>query len=215
MFDPLKTEIEIRFTAVEDFFTSLQTLPEAQRKTAKGLAFVHMYAVYEYTVVNAVRTTIDVLVSHKYKNKSLAPSLMVLFLDSRLQTLRDCGNDRIWERRLELAHSFFSEEISAPKNALMPHDGTHFKRTQIELLLKVFGIRKKPVTTHDFFRMDEVVDKRNAVAHGRETAEDVGGGFTEDEILQRIRRMKRVCLGFAGLMEEYCSNKKKHCRKKG
>lgn len=52
MFPTLRLEVMEQFTAVEQYFrNSMKRLNRPElRQTAKGLAFVQMYAVYELTV---------------------------------------------------------------------------------------------------------------------------------------------------------------------
>ncbi len=57
----------------------------------------------------------------------------------------------------------------------MPPDGSHVGHSQIELILKVFRIKKNAtVRKRHLFLIDEVVGHRNAIAHGNSTATEAG-----------------------------------------
>jgi hypothetical protein len=109
MFRPLRAEVLGRFAAAESFFKSA---PGPKRDTlheqiARGLAFVQMYAVYEYTVCTVFQTAVDVLVTHKHSTKKLTPSLMALFLDPELQSLglRRSGGHR-YKKDIEQVNAY-------------------------------------------------------------------------------------------------------------
>src|SRR5438552_5565975 len=87
-----------RFAAIESFFKATLRLGSSIEQTAKGLAFVQMYAAYEYTARAVVRTAIDAITAHGHRTQDLIPSLIALFLDSELTGLRDCSRANIWPR---------------------------------------------------------------------------------------------------------------------
>ncbi len=158
MFNPLRIEVLGRFTAADSFFRFAhgpdRTAPQAQ--TAKGLAFVQIYAIYEYTVCTVFRIAIDSLVSHKHSTKALTPSLMALFLDPQLRSLRDCSPSNVWSRRLELFGTIFSRASAKVPNTVLPSDGTHFRHTQLELIFEVFGIKWMPARRRIHLRMAQM-----------------------------------------------------------
>jgi hypothetical protein len=57
-----------------------------------------------------------------------------------------------------------------------------------------------------------VVDKRNSISHGEETAGEVGRRHSRGDIFLAIRQMRGACLRLIMLFEEHCSNPAKHCR---
>ena len=88
MFPPIKTEIETRFSTVEEFFRATKLFRGDLGAAAKGIAFVQVYASYEYTVRSVVQTAIDEINMHGTKFKDIAPSLMALYLDPELSSVR-------------------------------------------------------------------------------------------------------------------------------
>ena len=102
MFQPLRLEVMDRFTAVRAHFRALRKLKGTPAHTAKGLAFVQMYAVYEYTVVTTMQVAIDTIAAHKRPFADLRPSLLAVFLDPMLKSLRDCGAHSVWAGRIDM-----------------------------------------------------------------------------------------------------------------
>jgi hypothetical protein len=211
MFPDLQLEILDRFTAVEQFLRKSPKHGDLSQ-TAKGLVFVQIYAIYEYTAKNITRLAITEIASQKHNYANLRASLLAIFLDPQLRALRDCGEAKAWEKRLELFDRAVAEYPIATVFT-MPHDGSYFKHTQAALILRTLGIKRKlTVRRQHPYRIDEVVDHRNSVAHGEETARDIGRRYSRKEIWDRIELMKRFCLRLISLSSEHCSNPSLHCR---
>jgi hypothetical protein len=110
------------------------------------------------------------------------PSLMALFLDAELQALRDCPDNGVWVRRIELFEAVFSKTAAQSPNTVFPKDGSHFRHAQLQTLFDVLGIKRMPARRRRHLgRINEVVENRNAVAHGREAPEDVGRRYSRDD----------------------------------
>ena len=211
MFPDLQLEILDRFTAVEQFLRNSPKRGDLSQ-TAKGLVFVQIYAIYEYTAKNVTRIAITEIASHGHNYVDLRASLLAIFLDPQLRSLRDCGDAKTWEKRLELFDQALANNPVAAV-AAMPHDGSYFKHTQANLILKTLGIKRTlTVRRHHPYRIDEVVNHRNSVAHGEETARDIGRRYSRKEIWSRITLMKRFCLRLIALSSQHCSNPSRHCR---
>lgn len=214
MFASLRAETERRFDALESFFKAAVALKGAANgQTAKGLAFVQIYAAYENVVFTGMQVVIDMISSHGHKTRELEPVLLAIFLDPQLRALRDCGEDGIWERRIKLFEAASSKSAATVNNQTMPHDGSHYRYSQLRLIFRVLGINRMPVRRlRHRTRVDEVCNNRNAIAHGRETAEAVGSRFSRGDILERIRQMRSVCRLLISVLDQHCNNKSKHCR---
>jgi RiboL-PSP-HEPN len=215
MFPPLKTEIESRFEIVEQFFRATRGFRGDLDAAARGMAFVQIYAIYEYAVKSIVQTAIDAINAHKTKMKDVSPALLTLFLDPELSGVRDCGERNVWTKRLEIFSRAFSKDITnLPNSAGPPHDGSHFRHTQLIMIFNVFGISRLPVRRkRHLFRIDEVVNNRNQIAHGGETAEDIGRRYTRPDILHIMEQMKSVCFLLVSIFDSYCADASRHRRK--
>jgi hypothetical protein len=214
MFSQLATEVEARFDAADTFFGLTKGFKGDNGATAKGLAFVQVYAVYEFTVCSVVRTAIESIKTHNHRLQDLIPSLMALALDSELNSLRDSGDRRIWENRLNLFDKAFSKaRLDIPGNTGPPHDGSHFRYTQLVMIFRVFGIKRLPVRRRAHIgRINEVVGHRNLIAHGTETANDIGRRYTRAEISHIAAQMRSVCLLLIDVFENYCADSSRQCR---
>ena len=208
MFSALKAEVEARFHVIELFLRETKHLKDDHAATTKGLMFVQVYAVYEFTVKSVVRQTIESITVHNHKMKDISPSMMALFLDPEWASLRDGGRKNEWKNRLKIFERAFSNDrVELRSETGPPTDGSHYRYTQLLVIFKVFGIKRRPVRRlRHIQRITEVVDHRNAIAHGQEKAEDIGRRFTRSDILRVIRQMKSVCLLLINVLDDFCAD---------
>ncbi len=214
MFGPLTTEIDTRFRAVEEFFAATKDFKGDVAATAKGMVFVQIYAVYEFTVGGIIQAAIDAMNSQGYKLKEIRPSLMTLFLDPEFSSLKDAGQRNIWKARLKIFERAFSEDqLSFSSDAPVPSDGSHYRHTHLIMIFSVFGIKRLPARRRiHLYRIDEIVDHRNQIAHGSETAAEVGRRYTRSEICERIGQMRSVCRFLVTVFDDFCSEPARHKR---
>jgi hypothetical protein len=223
MFQNLQLEVMERFTAVRQHFRESSRrlgserrprLPGSDqwRQTAKGLVFVQIYAIHEYTVAEVVRIATDAITAHSHAYADLRPSLLALFLDPELSSLRDTTTKHVWEKRVELfVRSTSRDQISLGGTVLPP--GNHFRHEHVNFILRVLGVtRKLTVRPRHLYLIDQVVDKRNSIAHGGETAAQVGRNYSRQDILRIIDQFERICFRLILIVSEYCSEPTKHCR---
>lgn len=212
MFQPLKTEVTTRFGTLELFFRETRDFKGDLGSAAKGIIFVQVYAIYEYTVRSVVQISIDAINGHGTRMRDISPKLMALCLDPELSALRDCGIKNVWAKRLEIFDRAFSKDIvSLSNNIGPPNDGTHYRHTNLIMIFDVFGIKRLPVRRRrHLFRIDEVVDNRNQIAHGSEPAEAVGRRYTRPDISHIVEQMRSVCLLLISVFDEYCADAARH-----
>lgn len=211
MFPDLRLEVMDRFTALEQYFRKTGKFRGELSQTARGLVFVQAYAIHESTVVNVVRFASEAIVAHSLTYADLRPSLLAMFLDAELSSVRDCGIRNLWDRRIELFRLSTSNDLLRSADQTMPTDGSHFRHTHIKLILKVLGITRAPTTRRrHLYRIDEVVNNRNFIAHGEKTAAEVGRGYSNGDIWNIIRQMRSACLRLIHIVEEHCGEPKNH-----
>ena len=214
MFQPLQSEVESRFSHIEAYFRATRHFRGDLSATAKGLSFVQVYSVYEFTVRSVLRVALDSIERHNHKVRDISPSLMAVFLDSELEALRACSQDKIWQYRINLFEKAYSKDkIRIRNRSAQPHDGSHFRYTNLLIIFKVFGINRLPVPRRRHSaRVNEVVDHRNLIAHGSETPEEIGRRYTNEEIRKMISQMRGICILLISIFENYCSNPSRHVR---
>jgi hypothetical protein len=117
--------------------------------------------------------------------------------------------------RLKIFERAFCDDIiRLPNNSGPPSDGSHYRHTHLIMIFGVFGISRLPARRRlHLYRIDEVVNNRNQIAHGNETAAEVGRRYTRPEIAKMIIQIESVCLFLVSVFEEFCADQSRHKRK--
>lgn len=210
MFQPLQSEIVARFANLEAYYAATKPFQGSVGASAKGHMFAEAYAIYEFTVKAAVRTAINSVNTRKHRFNEITPALLALYLDPELRSLRDSGSKNIWVARQKLFERAFSKDRAAiALETKPPDDGNHFRYSHLQMIMQVFNIKRRPVKNlQQATRINEVVNHRNEIAHGNDTAENVGRRYTRAEVLQMLRQMKSVCNCVVSVFDHYCRTTK-------
>ncbi|MDR3562930.1 MAG: MAE_28990/MAE_18760 family HEPN-like nuclease [Negativicutes bacterium] len=214
MFLSLRSEVDARFQEVRSFFKATRNFHGDLGSAAKGLAFVHIYSVYEYTVRTLIEAVIDSINACNHDMVDLTPSLLAFYLDPEITSLKDSSQAKKWTAREKIFERVFFSKAKLSTSTRPPSDGTHYRHTQLITILNVFGISRPPVRRkRHLYRIDEVVDNRNKIAHGQESASEIGRRYSRDDIIHIITQIKSVCNTLIYLLETFCSDPKMAKRK--
>jgi len=208
MFSHIQPEILDRIFHTEIFLKDVCTssVPTVT-KTAKGLVFVQLYSVYEFTVTQCFSAAIRTVSTYSIPAINIRPEVLSVALDSQWDSLRDTSKRRSWDKRIRLLqYTRDNIPVSIPDD-IFPFDDSHFRTKQLETIWSVLGILlptlPKPI---HIGRIQEVVEHRNAIAHGRETADKIGSRFTQNELRIRISDMQNICLYILDTIEAHCAD---------
>ncbi len=215
MFAALQTEIVDRCFSADAFFTAVgggSTAPPAGTAataiaTAKGLMFVELYAVYEFTVVGIVRAAICAIKAKPTPISTIRLELLGMALHNEITAVSTCGPARTWKNRMELFLRTNSTDPLDVADDLFPGDGSHFRVQQLRTIWALFGISAEVVPEIRLLgRIEELVEMRNAVAHGRRTAVEVGRTFSIHDIQTRIADTRTICLYLNATMQAHVAD---------
>jgi hypothetical protein len=213
MFLALRDEVESRLLLIQQSLAALAriegdaTFPPEVSKSLKGLTFVQLYAVYEHCVSSAVQVALRGLNSTGLALRELRHELLSLALDDHCKSLAACGPDRTWEVRMALMSRTRSvERVQAPET-LFPADGSHYRIGQLRTIWALFGIGTPHVPDGRLIgRIDELVELRNGIAHGRMRAEEVGGRFSLQDLESRHSDTAQICRHVIGALEAHLAD---------
>jgi MAE_28990/MAE_18760-like HEPN len=179
----------------------------------KGLFFVYLYAVYERCVDEACRAAYNIVNRHGISCREVRPELLALGLNAQFDSLEAASGKRQWQRRADVMRS--SVDVSAVQICDMgiPMDGSHMRVQQLETIWKLLGI-DAPVVPHPRYidRIHELVERRHAVAHGREMPDEVGRRFTIDDLKARLVDVEACCTYFIRTIEGHVALRANVCR---
>ena len=180
-----------------------QTSQVALATTCKGLAFVQLYATYEYAVRSAVQATLVALRAAGVEIRTLRRDLLALVLDSQWESVSRSGRKRVWDSRMALIASIDSgEPTSTLRDDLFPSDGSHYRIQQLYTVWDVFSVSGPVVSEPRLIgKIDELVENRNAISHGRLTPEEVGGRYSWQEIASWVDDTDAIAGHVVGSLE--------------
>ncbi|MBD2872396.1 MAE_28990/MAE_18760 family HEPN-like nuclease [Paenibacillus arenilitoris] len=217
MFQHVQRESAARLVQVREYLNHIKsygtehtlTIEPSYVLAQRGLFFVYLYGVVEYTVKNTVSTCINEINNQSYKYIDLKPLLFSLILDGDFNALFQIGSDKKWEKRWKILSSISSEEIVNISNNLMPTDGKNIRYAQLQSIWKSFCIEKPILPRVDSGGiLNEIVEKRNKIAHGEETPEEVGRRFSFDDLERRFEVISELCSYIIAVFEDYLVEKK-------
>lgn len=182
----------------------LPSPPTALSLTLRGMVYVSLYGTLEYTITQGVQCFINHLSGLSVSTKHLELSLNSIAMNSQLTSVRDSGEKKKWEARRALFSAMESQDACVISDTVF---GTFLHNVYPKTVLEIFlclGI-EKPATANEsevgYFK--EITEKRNAVAHGRESASEAGSGLTIQDVELRMNVVYSVCSYFLDVIEEH------------
>ena len=218
MWPNISVEVADRIQAARAYFTAIAGLPFAPpasppliphaETAAKGLMFVQLYAIYEFTVCGVVRAAWQEINRRGATLSSIRLEMLGVALDAELTAALECGVGRTWEKRMALFRRVSSTDNATFRDDLFPADGSHYRVKQLQTIWDLLGIPGHPLPRMPLIGLIdlELVEHRNAIAHGRKTAEEVGRSYSISDIHQKIDHTQDVCMHIIATTQTHCSN---------
>jgi hypothetical protein len=185
------------------------TIPASQElKIMKGLFYVHLYGSLEKTINDLIENTLISINSQNIKNKHFSPPFNTISLLGKLQSFKDCGHRNFFAKAIEIFEEMQSDNIpSLNETAFSNNLQNVWTKTIIEILT-AFGIGNFIIEPRTRTTIDEIVDKRNAVAHGRETAAVIGERFRTNDLRVKMNTITTFSFDLIDCFENYHDSKK-------
>lgn len=160
----------------------------------KGLFFVHLYSALEFTVTGAVQGVIHAINSSSHLVCDCHPQFLSMALHAECESMAGVGKSKTWERRWHLFSRVFSTVRVEIDDTLMPTDGRNIGYAQLQSIWTSFNV-DVPVLPRMSLRgrLEELVNNRNAIAHGREAAAAVGGRYSTRDLETRLSDVQEIC----------------------
>jgi RiboL-PSP-HEPN len=201
MFESEKQSATNRLTEVRQLLETIKSLEstEVLRPDStevlilRGLFYVHLYATFEHSVNEAVLTLLRAVNDLKIKTVHLEPIFLSVSLDSDFNSLRDSGVNHRWTRRIDLLRKQSSMDQAAIDENVFSSYLQNIWQKNLQQIFDCFFINEPivPNLTCSPF-IDEIVNKRNAVAHGRESPVRVGSGTRSSDLHIRLDAISQI-----------------------
>lgn len=215
MYSSIKTSSAQRITEVRenlDFFAPLipaaPTATPRHLNTSKGLVFVQLYGVIEFTINATVAKTIDFINNDLVNVQDLKPLVLGMAFNSNLDALNH-ANRKKWDKRIELFQKYVDNDAVNIATDIMPTNGQNYNLPQLKSIWENFSITE-PIFNDITFRgrLQEIVSNRINIAHGNNSAAEIGSRVTPGDLYDRIVDVSNFCSYFISVFEDYSTNKK-------
>jgi hypothetical protein len=215
MLNDISINSTARLREVRSFLTMIRMISgsntfafSSELSIAKGLFFVHLYGSYEYTVVSAVQKTLSIISGMRYSVADYKPAMLSIVLDSKCKSVASVGPQKLWEKRWELFNQISPGNIVDIDDTILPTDGSNLKYRQLESIWTTLCV-SDPILPRPILRgrLEELVENRNAIAHGRDSASTVGGRYSVGDLDRRFDDINEFCIYIIQCLENYITNK--------
>lgn len=215
MFNDIQTNSAQRISEIRELLAFITPLiPKAPSaiprhlNTIKGLIFVQLYGVIEYTISTTIAKSILYINAESLKLSEVKPILLGMALNPDFESLIHTTY-RKWNKRFDLLSKIEHDLIVNIATDILPTDGRNIHAPQLESIWKTFCLTD-PIFNDISFqgRLQDIVTNRIAIAHGNDSASDIGSRFTEADISVRINDVSSYCSYFISVFEDYIVMKK-------
>lgn len=210
-FSIVKSSARVRFSDVRmhlEFIESLEPenvtdQPSNQVKLLRGLYYVHLYAALEKTVNEMVEQSLLIIRNDSVKNRHYKTEFNVVSLHPKMQGFKAAGNKDFFRKSIDVFAALDSEDSTEVSNTLFYTSLQNIWFSTLVQVLQCFGISEFKVEPMLRVVVDEIVDKRNAIAHGRESPIAVGERHRSDVLRQRTKEIQLIADSFVDALETY------------
>ncbi|HEK3479629.1 TPA: hypothetical protein SMW11_001400 [Pseudomonas aeruginosa] len=215
MFSNVRREVTERLAEVfvlMELITGAEANPpqpdSAEIKILRGLFYVHLYAALEFCVNKGVSRYLQELDGLNVVLSHFEARALTVALANKFSSLRGVGEDKRWSKSLELILAQSSGEIEKINDGLFGLYLQNVWPEKLEILFSCLGI-DSPIVPDISYKLylEEIVDRRNAIAHGRDSAMGVGTARRSQELQTRLTAVNDTCFYILDCLEEHCRNK--------
>lgn len=214
MFTDLKTDSASKLVEVREFLDLTSSLIPAPPTptpnsilTAKGLFYVHIYGVFEFTITSCVKKAVLAINSENLKLNDIQPLLLSMALSPECDALASVRS-RNWDYRWNLFEKIRDNTSTQLLTDLIPTDGKNIRYGQLQSIWKTFCITAPILNIPSMGgRLKDIVDNRNAIAHGNNTPAEIGSRVSIADLLSRYNEISNYCSYVIQVFEDYVNNK--------
>lgn len=215
MFSDVKADSAQRITEIREFIEATDSLIPAapagtprHLNTAKGLVFVQLYGLIEFTINRTIAKTIYYINAAAPLLNDLHEVVWGMVLNAELDSLIHVNRAK-WEKRHIIFDRIKQNPISQIADNIIPTNGDNYTHAQLESIWKTFSI-SDPLFNEPRFqgRLKEIVGNRINIAHGNASSADVGASITTAELIDRLNDVSAYCSYLISVFEEYVKNRK-------
>jgi hypothetical protein len=212
--DLVRSSARARFGEVFTYLTFISSLepqdftpPSLEIKIMRGLFYVHLYAAIEKTLNELVEDTLLTIKNKNIRNKDLKIHVNVISLHPKLLSFKDCSSKNFLERAKSLFLGTESDDIFPINETMMGMYMQNIHYSTLQNLSVLFELPNFVPSPLDQIIIDEIVSKRNAVAHGREQASEIGQSFNCQQLRTKMMSVQGIIFSYIDILDSYLESK--------
>lgn len=179
-----------------------------QVKILRGMYYVHLYAALEKSINETVEQTLILVNSKNIPNKHYTTSFNAISLNPQMQAFKSVGYKGYIVKCVDVFRAVEANESFDISNTLLSTSLQNIWHETIQQTLACFGIQPINFEPRVRLTIDEIVDKRNAVAHGREMPTTIGERHRSRILRQKTQEIQQVVDMVISEFETFISDRK-------
>lgn len=215
-YNAIRSEVLSRFLEVNHLLNSIKTIEDSivppalapiEYKIYKGLFYVHIYACIEFSINKIVVTTLTLAKSKNILYRDIENKFYTIAVSSNLQSIRDCNSKTFLDKSADLFLAIESGDISIFDETLVSKYLQNVWGKTFNQITKTLGMNTFVISPREVYLFDEVVDNRNKLAHGRDSAEAIGSAPNYQDLKNRYDLIFDTIERYIVHFENYYTNK--------
>lgn len=183
-----------------------KSLKKDEVSTLRAYWLVHLYGVFEKSLNTIASDTISHVASTNTNYIDLNSEIVGLFNYSGFQSIKDCRYERVFDHIAPVVRTLRSSTPATlahnPIMALLQNVDAE----SIEFITRLLGIRGHTISPKSRGMLENLKERRNAVAHGREKPVDVGDRFNQQTLKDMYDVVDLELSTLLTACEQYCRN---------
>lgn len=209
-FEDIRIEITRKFVELKLWVSNIPSeSTNAEFATiSKGLFFVYLYGIYEEIVRKTIYATVSALNNSSTKIGDCKYELYTVLFSPEYDALYNVGNERKWEKRWDIANKLSLNMQVDIQPDLFPTDGRNIRIRQLQSIANSFGLKESVLPRNEIGGyVQELVNRRNDIAHGNKLPREIGRNYTQEDLLKRCEILSEVCTYVVAMYEKYIAEK--------
>lgn len=173
-------------------------------KILRGLFYVHLYGALEQSLNEATESFLRSASALGLQNLDLSLRFLPTAMNAQFKALSEAQSQRKWKKRLDFVDAIYDGRACRIESSVF---APHLQNSEMETIADIasyLGIATDSIiNSPDRFYVDEVVQKRHQVAHGRVSPASVGARGRSADLELRLDGVRRTVDLFVELLEKH------------
>lgn len=172
-------------------------------KIMRGLFYVQLYGALEKSINESLQRLLVKIGELQPKNCHVILPFNVISMSKKWKSLKGSGYNDVLSRVREFFLAIEKNEFHGIEESLFADVGQNIWAKTIDDIILALGITGFTLTVSDRALLDELVNNRNAVAHGRESPSNVGERDRCDDLRRRLNQVQTLLFLLIDRLERY------------